>query len=307
MSQESKRTDLVTGAFSYTGRYLAGRLLASGINVRTLTGHPARPEAAKSQIDTRPYEFDDPAALAASFENVHTFYNTYWVRFDRGDQTHERAVDNTRRLFRAAEEAGVQRIVHVSIANPSPDSPLPYYRGKAALEQTLAASGVSHAIVRPTVVFGDGGILVNNIAWLLRHLPLFAVIGAGNYRIQPVYVDDLAELMIGLGNQTENTTVEAVGPEVYTFLELVTLIRSEVGSRAAIVHVPAHIGYVFGRVLGLLLGDVLLTREEIAGLTANLLVSTATASCKTSFRAWLQGNRRQLGARYLSELSLHYD
>jgi uncharacterized protein YbjT (DUF2867 family) len=161
------------GPFSYSGSRIAQLLIDSGREVRTLTHHPDREHPLRARIQAARYRFDDPAALAGSLEGITTIYDTYWVRFERGRTTFADAVANSRALFEAARRSGVARIVHVSIANPSIDSPLPYYRGKALVEQALAAVGVSYAIVRPTFFFGGGrDILANNIAWILRRMPL---------------------------------------------------------------------------------------------------------------------------------------
>jgi NADH dehydrogenase len=302
----SSQTDLVTGAFSFTGHFIARRLLHRGIAVRTLTGHLERPHTFGDRVVAHPYTFDDPARLAASLEGIHTLYNTYWVRFDRGDRTYEGALENTRRLFAAAREAGVRRVVHVSIANPSETSPLAYYRGKARLERDLADSGLSYAILRPTVIFGDGGILINNIAWLLRRLPVFAIPGGGDYGIQPVHVDDLAKLAVERAVLSEDLVTDAAGPETYTYGELVGTIREAIGSRSLVVHVPARAGVALGQLLGWLLRDVLITGDEIAGLLDGLLVSAQEPACETRLSDWLARNRREVGRRYLSEVAMHY-
>lgn len=302
----TERTDLVTGAFSFTGSYVAARLRESGIAVRTLTDHPRPAHPLAKQVAAHPYRFEDPEALAESLRGVHTVYNTYWVRFDHGDRTYVRAVLNTKRLFRAAARAGVRRFVHVSIANPSPDSPLPYYRGKAELEQALRTSGLSHAIVRPTVIFGPGGLLINNIAWLLRRLPLFAVIGSGEYRLQPVFVEDLAQLLIEAANAGEDLVMDAAGPETYRYLELVKLLRERIGARSRLLHVSPELGLALARIVGLFVDDVIITREEVDGLLGDLLVSHEPPRCKTSLREWLDANRERVGAEYISELGLHY-
>jgi NADH dehydrogenase len=302
----SERTDLVTGAFSFTGRYITRRLLDRGIEVRTLTGHPGRTHAFGNRVVAHPYAFDEPAHLAASLEGIHTLFNTYWVRFDRGDRTYELAVENTRRLFAAARAAGVRRVVHVSIANPSETSALAYYRGKARLERDLVDSGLSHAILRPTVLFGDGGILINNIAWLLRRLPVFAIPGDGSYGIQPVHVDDLAKLAVEIADRSEDLVMDAAGPETYTYGDLVRTIREAIGSRSHLVNVPPGAAVVLGRLLGWLVRDVLITREEVAGLLDGLLASRQETACETRLSDWLARNRREVGHRYLSEVAMHY-
>jgi len=196
--------------------------------------------------------------------------------------------------------------VHVSITNPSPDSPLPYFRGKALVEQAIADSGLSYAIVRPTVVFGGEDILLNNIAWLLRRFPVFAVPGDGRYRLQPVFVEDLARLAVSLGTRGDSVVTDAAGPEVFTFDELVRLIRRHIGSRAAIVHLPPRLTLALSGLMGLLTRDVVLTADEYRGLTANLLVASGAPACATRFSDWLAGNANALGVHYASELKRHY-
>jgi NADH dehydrogenase len=297
--------DVVTGAFSYSGRAIAAALLDAGRQVRTITGHPDRaPEG--SPIATRPLDFGDPIGLRASLEGATTLYNTYWVRFAHNRIDHELAVANSRRLFEAARDAGVQRVVHVSITHPSVASPWPYFRGKALVEQALAESGLSHAVLRPAILFGGDGVLINNIAWLLRHLPVFAVGGRGDYRIRGIHVDDLAHLAVAKGAEPDNSTTDAVGPERPTFVELVTSIRSVVGSRARIIRVPGATMPVFSRVLGLILHDVLLTREEYQTMAQGMADTDGPATGPTALSAWLAEQGTALGQNYANELERHF-
>ena len=300
------RLDCVTGAFGFTGRFIAHRLLERGIAVRTLTNHPDAKAPLAARIDTRPYAFDRPVVLAKDLEGVHTLYNTYWVRFERGGTRYDTAMRNTRRLFEAAKAAGVERLVHVSIANANAESDLPYYRGKGVLERELTSSGLSHAIVRPTVLFGDDAILIHNIAWLLRRLPFFAVVGRGDYRLQPVHVDDLARLCVELGERGKNAARDAAGPEILDYRGLVERLRASVGSRAKLLRVPEFMGLGLARVLGILLRDVLITRDELVGLQRDLLVSREPPACETRFSDWIQEHSDQLGRRYRSELARHF-
>ncbi|MBI3243216.1 MAG: NAD(P)H-binding protein [Chloroflexi bacterium] len=300
---------VVTGAFGYTGRYITRRLLARGITVKTLTGHPDRPNPFGDQVSAMPFNFDKPAELTKSLEGASVLYNTYWVRFSHGQNTHERAVANTQTLIRAAEEAGVKRMVHVSIAKPSLDSTLPYYRGKAIMEQTLRESKLSYAILRPTVLFGvEAGedVLINNIAWLLRRFPAFAIPGAGGYKLQPIYVEDLADLAVSVGQQSENVVINAVGPEIFTFDELVRLVAKAVNSRAWIVHVPPGLALALAQLISLLVGDVMLTGDEVAGLMGDLLFVDSPPPGQKRLSEWLAQNAKEVGARYASELGRHF-
>ena len=255
--------DVVTGAFGYTGKYITRELLARGRRVRTLTGHPDRPNPFGVESEVFPYAFDDPPRLVDALRGADVLYNTYWIRFPKGERTFERAVEHTRILFRAAKEAGVRRVVHVSITNPSEDSPLPYFRGKALCEQALKETGLSYAILRPTVIYGREDILINNIAWFLRRFPIFGIPGDGQYRVQPIYVEDMARLAVALGAREDNAVVDAVGPETFTFDALVRLLRDAVGSRALMVHLPPRMAWAVAQVVGWLVGDVILTWDEV--------------------------------------------
>jgi uncharacterized protein YbjT (DUF2867 family) len=297
---------LVTGAFSYTGRAIAERLLAEGTSVRTLTrrGDPGDPPAAR--IEAAPLQFADQAALTASLRGARVLYNTYWIRFERGEATFARAVENTRVLFRAAAEAGVERIVHVSVTNAADDSPFAYFRGKAALERELTASGLSHAIVRPTLVFGREDILVNNIAWILRRFPIFLVPGAGEYRVQPVSVEDTAAICVAAAAGVEGQSLDAAGPDTYTFAELVSAVAASVGSRARFVRTSPRFALGLTRLAGIALRDVVLTRDELGGLMASLLVSAEPPRGRDRFSDWLGEEGDRLGQRYVSELARNF-
>src|SRR5947209_2514119 len=272
VSARGTETDLVTGAFSYSGARIAELLIESGQEVRTLTHHRDREHPLQARVQASPYLFDDPSALARSLEGIATLYNTYWVRFERGSTTYAEAVANSRALFEAARRAGVSRIVHMSIANASIDSSLAYYRGKAMVEQALAAADVPYSIVRPTWIFGGGrDILANNIAWILRHMPIFVVPGDGRYLVQPVHVDDLAHICLRAARGDTDVIVDAAGPDAMRFEELVRAIRHALGRNTPILHVPPVAMAALGHALGLVVRDVVLTTDEIRGLTAGLL------------------------------------
>ena len=298
--------DAVTGAFSYSGSVIAQLLLDKGRSVRTLTGHPERAQGDSRGIELRPMSFDDPLELEASLGGATTLYNTYWVRFPHGRTNHAIAVANSRMLFQMARRAGVQRIVHVSITHPRIDSPYPYFAGKAQVERALVETGIPYAIVRPAILFGGPGVLLNNIAWLLRHLPVFAIAGKGDYRIRPIDVGDLANLCVELGSSRDEVIIDAVGPESLTFNELVILIRTAVGRQTRIVHVPGEVVAMAAQVLGRILHDVLLSREELFAMMDGLADSPASSIGETSVSGWIARHGDELGRRYANELDLHF-
>jgi nucleoside-diphosphate-sugar epimerase len=299
------QTDVVTGAFGYSGAAIARELLAAGRQVRTLTGHPGRAPA-DTEIDARPLDFADADGLERDLRGAHTLYNTYWIRFPHGGETHATAVANSRVLFAAAARAGVQRIVHVSITHADPASPYPYFSGKAAVEAYLRDLGVPHAITRPSILFGGDGVLLNNIAWLLRRLPVFAVGGRGDYQVRPIHVDDLARLCLQLGGRPDSVTVDAVGPDSPTFRDMVLAIRAAVGSRALIVPAPGWAIPPLSAALGTALHDVLLTRDEYGAMADGLADSDGPSTGSTSLTEWIAGHGHELGRSYANELTRHY-
>jgi uncharacterized protein YbjT (DUF2867 family) len=304
---DGPQTDVVTGAFGYSGAVIARDLLAAGHRVRTLTGHPGRAPAG-TPIDVRPMNFADPSALKRDLRGVHTLYNTYWIRFPRGGATHYTAVANSRVLFDAAARAGVQRVVHVSITHA--DDPAAarysYFRGKAAVEDHLKGTGIPYAIARPSVLFGGDSVLLNNIAWLLRRLPVFAIGGSGDYRLRPIHVDDLATLMLELGGRADSVTVDAVGPQSMAFREMVMAIRAATGSHAVIVPVPAWTIPPLSRALGAAVRDTLLTSDEYNAMAAGLADSDAPATGVVKLSEWIAAHGDELGRSYANEISRHY-
>ena len=298
-----KETHAVTGAFGYTGKYIAAQLLARGHRVITLTNSLHKPNPFGEHIQAFPFNWDRPERLTETLRGVRVLYNTYWVRFNHRTFSHAQAVEHTMRLFQAAKKAGVERIVHVSITNPSLDSPYDYFRGKAILEKALQESSLSYAILRPTVIFGKEDILINNIAWAIRTLPVMGVFGDGSYRLQPIYVEDFAELAVIHGSSTENIILNAIGPETFTYKELVRTIAAAIGKPRPIMHVPPRLGYVAGWLIGKWVGDVFITWEEIRALMDDLLFVDAPPAGRTRLSDWVHAHADVLGNHYASELA----
>ena len=298
--------DVVTGAFSFTGRAIALRLLSEGRRVRTLTNHPNRPGSEEVKVDVAPLQFADRAALVESLRGADVLYNTYWVRFRHGKLSFGDAIANTRMLAGAAAEAGVRKIVHISVSNPSADSHLDYYAGKARTEEIIRSSGLRWAIVRPTLVFGSGDILLNNIAWLLRRMPIFAIPGLGAYRVQPVAIEDVAEIATWASQQTDDMTVDAAGPDIVTYSELAEGIAIAVGRRPRFVYMPPRLTLLAGDIVSAFVHDIILTRQELQGLMEELLVSHEKPRGARRLDNWLLTNADSLGRTYASELDRHW-
>ena len=297
---------VVTGAFSYTGRYVTRRLLDQGVRVRTLTRSPDAEDPFGGRVETAPLDFSDPDGLRRSMQGAGVFYNTYWIRYAHRRTTFDLAVENTRTLFEAAKSAGVGRIVHFSVTNPSSESRLPYFRGKAQVEDMLVRLGIPYAIIRPTLVFGVGDLLLNNMAWALRRFPVFPVYGSGDYPVQPIYVEDLAAQAVEAGSLSESSVADAAGPDTLSFEALLRLLASSMGVRRWFPHTPPRVGLALTGLVGLLMRDMALTRDEVVGLMDGLLTSGEPPTGTTRLTDWLAENGDGLGRRYVSELRRNY-
>ena len=286
--------DVVTGAFSFTGRYVASRLLEDGREVRTLTRKPQSESPFGGSVEAFPLDFSDLEALASVLRGADTVFNTYWIRFPDGPATFETAVRNSLRLLEAARIAEVRRFVQLSVTHAALDSPYRYFSGKAAVETALSRSGISHAIVRPTLVFGDGEVLVNNLAWLLRHLPLFVLPGRG-HRVQPVAAEDVADLCLEAARGPADTRLDAAGPDVFELEELVRRVRAAVRSRAAVVRARPGSTAALARALGAITRETVLTREELGALGDDLLTSDQPPLGTRRFADWLAESASRLG------------
>ncbi len=296
------KVHVVTGAFGFSGRYITARLIQKGVHIRTLTQKPPSNSPFNGVVKAFPFDFDRPDRLVDTLRGADVLYNTYWVRFNHASFTHSEAVDNTLTLFEAAKRAGIKRIVHISITNPSEDSPFEYFKGKAILERELINSGVDYAILRPAVIFGKEDILINNIAWILRRFPVFGVFGDGNYRIQPIYVDDLAKLAVEQGESGESVIMDAIGPETFTYRSLVQEIGAGIGVKRKIISISPELGYLAGLLIGRISHDVTITKEEIGGLMADLLYTKSSPVGSTKLTEWMKENSQALGAHYSNEL-----
>jgi len=306
MQDQPTKFDVVTGAFSFTGRFIARRLLAQERRIKTLTNHARRPGTEDITAEVAPLQFTDRDALVDSLRGADVLYNTYWVRFQHGRVHFGEAVANTRILLGAARDAGVRKVVHVSVSNPSEDSPLDYFAGKARTERAVRESGLAWAIIRPTLVFGQGDILINNIAWLLRRLPIFGVPGRGDYRLQPVAGEDVAEIATWAAEQTDNVIVDAAGPDTVYYSEMVESIAIAVGRHPRFVYLSPRMSLLAARVIGRAMKDVMLNEPELEGLMQELLVSHERPRGTQRLDNWLLSNAETIGRVYASELERHW-
>ena len=296
----------VTGAFGFTGRAIAERLLDAGHEVVTLSRRSGVDDPLARRITVRPFDPDRFDDLAATLAGVDILYNTYWLRFPRGGATFEGTVGRSAALLAAAREAGVRRVVHVSVVNAAADADTAYVRAKAALEAVVRASGPEWVIVRPTLTYGPGDILINNLAWALRRLPVYGLPGLGRYTVQPVHVDDVARICVEAGGGEPSRILDAAGPEILTYRELVGLVRDAIGSRSLVLPMPGPVVLLAAKLLGIVVRDVVLTADEIRELTSSLLTSAQPPLGTIRVSEWVREHADELGRHWSSELARNY-
>jgi NADH dehydrogenase len=274
--------------------------------VKTITTHVDKPNMFGAKVKAYPYNFENPVRLIETLQGADTLYHTYWIRFEHGRQTFGKAVANTKILFQCAAKAGIKKIVHISVTNASVDSPLPYYAGKGQQESVLQESGTAYSIIRPTLVFGNEDILVNNIAWLIRKFPIFPIMGDGSYKMQPIFAEDLAKIAVESSREEDSLLIDAVGPETYSYTQFVKTISSAIGRDVKFFNVSPGVGILLGRLIGIYVRDVILTSDELNGLMSNLLTSKQRPNGSMKFSEWIKANHRSVGAVYFSELERHF-
>ncbi|MCD4795412.1 MAG: NmrA family NAD(P)-binding protein [Bacteroidales bacterium] len=293
----------ITGAFGYSGKYITQKLFEKGYQVKTLTNSPHKKNSFEKKIEVVPLSFENRDLLTDNLSDINVLINTYWVRFNHRNFNHNQAVDNTKILFDAAKEAGVKKIIHVSITNPDEHSELEYFKGKGILENYLKEIIPAYAIIRPAVLFGKEDILINNIAWMIRHLPITGVFGKGDYKLQPIHVEDFADIIIKEIENPDNKIINAIGPETFTYKELVSAIMKNIGIRKRIINTSPQIAYYVGKIISFLKKDVTITKEEIKGLMQNLLYVNEEPTGKIKLSEWVKENKNTLGKKYANELS----
>ncbi len=292
----------VTGAFGYSGKFVAQKLFDKGQNVKTFTNSVNKPNPFGKKIEICPLDFKNPKNLTENLKDCDTLINTYWVRFNHKKFNHHEAVENTKILFDAAKNAGIKKIVHVSITNPDKNSKLEYFKGKGELEEYLKNLGISYSIVRPAVMFGEEDILINNIAWAIRNLPIMGTFGCGTYKIQPIHVIDFAQILVDEAENNENNIVNGIGAETYTYRNLIKTIRDIIGIKKPIICAPPFLGYLVGKKVSKRQNDVTITMPEIRGLMQNLLYVETEPTGKIKLSEWAKSHKDTLGVKYASEL-----
>jgi NADH dehydrogenase len=236
---------LVTGASGFVGRHLCAALRAAGHVVRGLVHRPeAAARLARQGIEPWLGEITDEAALRAAVSGVAAVVHTVAIIHERGRHTFTAVnYEGTARLLNATEQARVARFVHLSALGADAASPYPYLRSKGLGEQAVMAADLGWTILRPSIIFGPGDAFFGTLATIARLSPVIPIVGDGQTRFQPIAVADVVACVQAAlqDDRHRRQRYDIAGPDVLTYEQLVDLVRSRLGLRRIILHIPPAI------------------------------------------------------------------
>ncbi len=275
---------LVTGSTGFIGPKVVHALRTQGRDVRALVRRPEQATQLTSWgAELVTGDVTEPASLRAAVDGC--THVVHLVSILKGSPAaFERIMtQGTIDLLAAAKDAGVERFVLMSALGTTETTKdiVPYFASKWRMEQETARSGLEYTIFRPSFVFGDGGALPLFIKQV-KYSPVVTVIGSGLQRIQPIWVDDVAEYFShGVDHpQAANRTFEIGGPDVVTWNELYAKIAKALGKRRALVHVPPALARTGAKLTQWAPGAPL-TTDQIAMIEAGDNVATRSDAVDT--------------------------
>lgn len=263
----------VFGGSGFLGRRIVEHLAAAGNDVRVAVRHPERaslPEGPgrdgpRGRIELVRADVWDEPTVARAVEGAASVVNTVGHYVERSGATFD-AIHGRGALHaaRRAKEAGAARLIHISGLGADPGSDSPYVRARRIGENLVAEAFEGVTILRPSVIFGPGDAFLNRLAAMGRQTPVLPLFGTGGTRLQPVFVDDVAEACAKVlaDPATQGRVYELGGPRVYAYEELVRLVLERVGRRTALLPVPFLVWDVLACVLALLPNPPL-TRDQV--------------------------------------------
>jgi NADH dehydrogenase len=262
-------TVVVFGGGGFLGRRLVDRLTAEGVTVRVAVRRPDQARFALRSIGfdrvmVVPADVRDRASVAAAVAGADVAVNAVATYVEQSGVTFEAVhVRGAENVAREAAAAGVARLVLVSGIGADPDSSSPYIRARGSGERVVRQVFPGATIVRPGAMFGPGDALFSTLAELARLLPVLPLIGGGHTRLQPVFVEDVAEAIASLLSDpgTVGLTYELAGPGVYTLRELVSMTLRLMRKRRLLIPVPFAVAKVQARMFELLPSPPLTTGQ----------------------------------------------
>jgi uncharacterized protein YbjT (DUF2867 family) len=268
----------VFGGTGFLGKRVVRHLLDSGFAVRIVSRHPQKAPAAPERPHSTSVFADihDERSLASAIDGADGVVNAVSLYLERGTETfHKVHVEGAGRLARMAKSSGVHRLVQVSGIGSDPKSSSLYIRKRGEGELAVRTEFPDAVIVRPAVMFGPDDAFLNTIVGLLKLLPIYPMFGRGATRLQPAYVEDVAEAISRRlqASEAPETTYELGGPHIYTYEDLLRTIGSRLNRRPILVPVPFAAWHTLARIAELLPSPAL-TRNQVELMEIDTTAST---------------------------------
>jgi uncharacterized protein YbjT (DUF2867 family) len=261
----------VFGGTGFLGRRVVRHLLAHNVEVRAASRHPERtasifepgtpgPHAIRADIHTE-------LEVAAALDGCYGVVNAVSLYVERGRNTFRAVhIDAATRVARVAREAGVEHLAHISGIGADAESTSRYIRARGAGEQAVQRAFANTTLIRPSVMFGPDDAFLTTLVKMVRLLPVLPIFGSGETRLQPVYVEDVAEgvtrAMLN-GPAPRPSCYEFGGPQIYTYEGLLRTVARTVGARPKLVPMPFALWHAIARIAEYVPGAPL-TRDQIA-------------------------------------------
>ena len=257
----------VTGATGFVGRHISAVLARRGHTIRALVRNPSRARTLETfGVELVPGDLADAAALSTLTHGAHAVVHLVGIIVETGRATfHAVHVEGTRRLLEAARGAGVGRFVHMSAVGARDEAGATrYHRTKWQAEELVRASGLSHAVFRPSIINGPENVPIRTIARLHRWSPVVPVFGDGRFPTQPVWVEDVAlAFALAVEQPALVGAFELGGPEVLTYEEFLLAIGRAARHPRPLVHVPLALARAAAGALDLLGAAAPLTSDQL--------------------------------------------
>lgn len=271
----------VFGGTGFLGRRIVRHLLDHGFQVRTASRHPERVGSASrtdAGSETAKADIRDEAMVAAALFGAYGAVNAVSLYVERGRATFDAVhVEAAARVARLARASGVERLIHVSGIGADPASSAPYIASRGRGELAVQQGFPDAILIRPAVMFGPDDAFLTTVARLLRILPVYPMFGGGETKLQPVYVEDVAEgiARVLAGGRGSAASYEFVGARVYTYKELVRTVADRIKVRPRLVPLPFALWRILASGAEFLPG-ARLTRNQVALMRRD---NIASADC----------------------------
>ena len=250
----------VTGATGFIGRHLVSKLLSQNKNVSVLT------HSQKSQLDPVTIfqgSVEDSHSLDSFCKEIDILYHLVGIIAETRKKTFDKTVvEGTENIVEAAKKHHIKKIVYLSALGTAESALSKYHQTKFLAEQAVMHSGIPYAIFRPSVVYGEGDGFVSLLVKMIRYSPFTPIIGTGKFQLQPIYIDDLTDMMTKI-DFLEDEIISIGGPEKLEYLEILYLLKKHLGKKRLNIFLPTVLMKMVASVLEPILKPAPITRDQI--------------------------------------------